>query len=191
MRLPLQPYAVNGVLAGALEGQKAFLDLVRKTSAPTKPEICFLDFTGVKVATTSFLRESVVAYRNHARSHWGYCYPVAANLLPPVREEFEDFMRTRGDVFVICDLDRGGRATRVRLIGQLDGKQLVALRAVVQRGEADAPTLAAEVKEQEQVATTAWNNRLAALASKGLLIEISSGRGKRYRPVLENLAYGA
>lgn len=191
MRMPLQPYAVNGVLAGALDGQRAFLDLVRKTSTPTKPEICFLDFSGVKVATTSFLRESVIAYRNHARSHWSYCYPVAANLVPAVREEFEDFMRARGDVFVICDLDRNARPTHVRLIGQLDGKQLVALQAVVERGETDAPTLAAEIKEQEQVASTAWNNRLAALASKGLLIEISSGRGKRYRPVLENLAYGA
>jgi len=31
---------------------------------------------------------------------------------------------------------------------------------------------------------------LAALATKGLVIELSSGRSKRYRPVLEKLTYG-
>jgi hypothetical protein len=191
MRLTMQPYDPgNGVLAGAIDGQKAFLSLVQETPAVGKPEVCFLDFAGIDVATTSFLRESIVAYRNHARSSWQNIYPVAANLAPRVREELEAFLFSRGDAFVICELDRNEQPKDVQLIGQLDGKQLFALTAVLKMGQTDAPTLAAQFNAHEQVTPTAWNNRLVALAAKGILVEVSSGRSKKYRPVLEGLKYG-
>ena len=37
----------------------------------------------------------------------------------------------------------------------------------------------------ERVGATAWNNRLASLAAKSLVVEILQGRTKKYRPVLE------
>jgi len=37
--------------------------------------------------------------------------------------------------------------------------------------------------ESEGVKQTAWNNRLAALAGLGLVVELSQGRAKRYRPL--------
>lgn len=188
MRLLLEPYASNGVLAGSIDGQKAFIDLVQKTSPVSKPEICFLDFAGVTVATTSFLRDSVVAYRNHARSSWPNVYPVAANLAPRVREELEGFLLSRSDAFVVCTINKHEQFKEPQLIGQIDGKQLVALQAVMKVGETDAPELAA--RGEESVAPTAWNNRLGALVAKGILIEISSGRNKRYKPVLQGLTYG-
>jgi hypothetical protein len=188
MRLPMKLYATDGVLAGSIEGQRAFTDLLQKTPAAPTTEVCFLDFRDVNVATTRFLRDSIVAYRNHARANWPNIYPVAANLEPRVREDLEVILKARGDAFVICCLDQDGRASSVELIGQIDGKQLVALQEVILLGEADAPSLAA--RADEKVAPTAWNNRLGALAAKGILIEISSGRSKRYRPVLEGMQYG-
>jgi hypothetical protein len=189
MYLPLNIYSDSGVLAGSIEGQKVFAALLQKTAMPSTPEVCFLDFARIDVATTSFLRDSVIAYRNHARSTWPSVYPVCANLAPRVKEELHSFLKERGDAFVICARDANGHVSDVELIGQLDGKQGVALRGVLDLGESDAPALRAHVGED--VAATAWNNRLVALTDKGILIEVSTGRNKRYRPVLEGLRYGA
>lgn len=189
MNLPLGIYTDSGVLAGSIEGQKVFADLLQKTVMPAGPEVCFLDFAGISVATTSFLRDSVIAYRNHARSTWPTIYPVCANLAPRVKEELHSFLKERGDAFVICQRGANGHVSDVELIGQIDGKQGVALRGVLDLGESDAPGLRAHVGEE--VAATAWNNRLVALVDKGILIEVSGGRNKRYRPVLKGLLYGA
>lgn len=188
MRFEMQAFAGSGVLAGALHGQKVFARIVAATDTKSDPEIIFLDFSGVAVATTSFLRESVVGYRNYARSHWSNVYPIVANLGPAVREELEQFLVQQGDALAVCKLNRSSEPSDVHVLGRLDGKQDLALRAVVQAGEVDAPTLARTHKDPPS--PTAWNNRLAALASKGLIIESSTGRGKRYRPVLERLRYG-
>jgi hypothetical protein len=37
--------------------------------------------------------------------------------------------------------------------------------------------------ESEGVQQTAWNNRLAGLANLGLIVELSQGRARRYRPL--------
>jgi hypothetical protein len=39
--------------------------------------------------------------------------------------------------------------------------------------------------KSEHVKQTAWNNRLAALSTLGLVIEINQGRAKKYRPLFE------
>ena len=190
MQLLINAYAhQDGVVAGSIEGQKAFRDLLQKTTVPVTPEVCFLDFAGITVATTSFLRDSVVAYRNHARSAWPRIYPVGANLAPRVREELASFLSARNDAFVICTLNADKSVSNVELIGQVDGKQGAALRAVLDLGEADAPGIREHVSEE--VAPTAWNNRLGALVAKGILMEVSGGRNKKYRPVLEGLRYGS
>ena len=188
MHLFLNNYAEDSVLAGSIEGQKAFADLLNRTVIPAKSEPCFLDFIDISVATTSFLRDCVVAYKNHARSSWPTVYPVCANIAPRVREELNSFLHERGDAFVVCALDQDDHVSEVELIGRLDGKQGIALRGILDLGESDAPTLRAHVCED--VAATAWNNRLGALVSKGILIEVSLGRNKRFRPVLEGLRYG-
>lgn len=189
MRLQLHPFAIDGVLAGAIAGQSAFAVLIQKTRAPSSVEVCYLDFSNVAFATISFMRESVVAYRNHARAHWPNLYPVVANVAPVIAEELGDFLSMRNDAMVMCQLLDEAPSDPV-VLGSVDGKQLTALDAVLSLREADAPQLALQFKDAEPISTTAWNNRLAALVAKGLLIEISSGRGKRYRPVLEGLVHG-
>lgn len=190
MRLDLDRYAADCVLAGSVAGKRAFSDLVGRTEVPAKPELCFLDFRNIEVMTSSFLRDSVIAYRNHARSAWPFVYPVAANLAAAVREEFETWLVETGDIFVVCDLAVEDSPSNVTMLGVIDGKQRVALRGVIELGETDVAGLASYIGEQ--VAPTAWNNRLGALVAKGLIVEVTyGGRNKRYRPILEGLKYGA
>ena len=40
--------------------------------------------------------------------------------------------------------------------------------------------------KRKGVQQTAWNNRLAALAAVGLVVEVSAGRTKRYKPLFTN-----
>jgi hypothetical protein len=190
MRFRMKEFASDGILAGSQPGKRAFAALVGMTEVPNKPEVCFLDFDGVSVVTTSFMRDSVIAYRNHSRSAWPRLYPVAANLASAVREEFEIWLAETNDIFVICNLDEAEGPSNVTMLGQIDGKQLVALRGVIDLGETDVSGLAAHVGED--VAPTAWNNRIGSLLAKGLVIEVSNtGRNKRYRPILEGISYGA
>jgi hypothetical protein len=189
MRFAFDPFAADQVLATSQLGKKVFAALAGAIPAPPDPTLLYLDFAHIEVATTSFLRDSVVAFRNHARSHLGTVYPVIANAGAGVREELHEFLRSRGDALVACMLDAQERPSHPEVIGQLDGKQLATLRAVIVAAETDAVELGKEFPAEE-IGTTAWNNRLAALSAKGLLIETSAGRAKRYRPVLENLNYG-
>ena len=179
------PFAKNGTLAGAIPGQHALGELIKKTPAVLKVEICFLDFSGVEIATASFLRESICAFQHYVRTHVPFLYPVAANMSAQTIEEFDSFLRLRNDAFVVCGLNKSDKAVNARLIGLLDGKQRNAFDEVLARKETDAPTLSRD--STEEVSTTAWNNRLSALSAKGILIETSNGRGKCYRPVLEGL----
>ncbi len=94
-------------------------------------------------------------------------YPVAANLAPAVREEFQTWLNQTNDAMVVCDLADDETPSNVAMLGVIDGKQLVALRGVVSLGETDVASLAQHVGED--VAPTAWNNDLVRLVAKGLV----------------------
>ena len=87
---------------------------------------------------------------------------------------------------MLCTLDKKGKPHGPRLVGNLDPKQRITFDLVRERGETDAAALMREYGKNEKVEVkqTAWNNRLAALAGLGLVIEMSEGRTKRYRPLL-------
>jgi hypothetical protein len=44
-----------------------------------------------------------------------------------------------------------------------------------------------ECGTKETVGSTAWNNRLSSLVALGLIIELSYGRTKRYKPLLQGV----
>jgi len=190
MQFDLSKHATDEVLSTAPLGKKVFAEFISQTPSATAPMLVFLNFRGVSTATTSFLREAVVTFRAYAREHLTDIYPVPVNLVADVKEELGLYLRDRGDAMAICELDNEGQASGAEVIGQLDGKLLSTLKAVVAIGETDATTLAQRFAHEDNVGTTTWNNRLATLASKGLLVETSHGRAKRYRAVLEGLAYG-
>lgn len=187
MKFDLMHFARDGVLAGSRPGQEAFLAMLKDTVNPSMPAVVFLDFAGVQVATGSFLRESVVAYRNHVRDHFPMLYPVIANPSQSVVDELTMFLQLCNDAFVVCACDKSDTVRDARILGVVDGKQQDALREVLERVETDAPTLAKTTPDQKP---TVWNNRLSALVAKGLLMEVGNGKTKRYRAVLEGLTHG-
>lgn len=146
-----------------------------------QPELVLLDFDEMEVATASFLRESVVEFRNAVRRRWGNCYPVVANANESIEEELIVLIKASRDVLVLCVVE-DGRPRSPRLIGELEAKQRIALDMVGALGEAGAGELKA-ADSMEGVTQTAWNNGLAALSRLGLLMETSEGRSKRYRPL--------
>lgn len=171
------------VLSGAGPGRQLFGKLVDAARAPSEPEPAYLDFQGVTVATASFLREGVIAFRDYARSTLPLLYPVVANASAPVTEEFEFFLRQRKDAFWACRLTETGTPCDPQLLGELDDAHRLTFALVARLGTATAPRLAAQ--SDEKLAPTAWNNRLSFLAARGLLIERKAGKTKTFTPVLE------
>jgi len=178
------------VLAGALGGKAAFEALLSELSAePGEPETVFVDFAHVEVATASFLRESVLALRDYLRSRRSNHYPIVANANSVVLEELVELLRPRGDAVMTCSLDARNEVSALVPIGILDPKQRQTFELVLKHGETDAGTLMRLYGESEGTKhTTAWNNRLASLATLGLVIEQANGRAKRYRPLLARAA---
>src|SRR3954467_2917398 len=85
------------VLSGATTGRMVLADLLKMTaSEPATITPVLLNFEWVKVATSSFLRESVLAFRDAIRSRRSNFYPVVANVNADVREELEDLLSRRG-----------------------------------------------------------------------------------------------
>ena len=172
------------VLSGAIPGRKLLSELIAATRSMEKPAPAFLDFGQVEVATASFLREAVVGFRDYARQSLPNVYPVVANLLPAVAEELEFFVRARGDALWSCEIDTDDRVVSARLIGELDPAQRSTFEAVIELGAITAPELAVRFASQG-IGPTAWNNRLSALATKGLLVERKQGKSKSFSPLLE------
>lgn len=171
------------MLAGALTGRKVFAKLVDRTSRePNEPEPVFLDFEGVDVATASFLRESVINFRDAVRRRRSNFYPVIANASDDVADELNVLLAPRRDVLMLCAF-KNGKAESPLVLGDLEPKQQLTFELVKQKGETNAAELY-EHHNSDKVEQTAWNNRLAALAGLGLIVELSQGRAKRYRPLL-------
>ena len=177
------------VLSGALRGQGLLAKLLPEVAVePNAPQALFLDFSGIEAATASFLRESVLAFRDLVRNRRSNIYPIIANADEAVREDLAELVKSRGGVLLTCQLAQDGTASDPRVIGDLDPKQQLTFDLVRKRGETDAAELMREHGANEPVGSTAWNNRLSSLVGLGLIIEdMSSGRTKRYRPVLQGV----
>ena len=183
MRFRIRELADTEVLAGALKGRKILGGLLEQVDGRLeRPEPVYLDFGGVEIATASFLRECIVEFRNIMRRRRSNCYPVVANANDSVAEELSILLKGR-DVLVLCSLDDQGTPDSPRLLGNLEPKQRVAFDLVRKLGEADAGELMRSSIDGDGVGQTAWNNRLAALSKLGLVMEMSQGKAKRYRPL--------
>ena len=191
MRIHMSELGNADVLAGAINGRKVLERLLERTEKePPAPEQVFLDFGGVSVATASFLRETVLAYRDTVRRRRSNFYPVVANANQVVEDELKVLVGSDADVLMLCLLDDNDQPHQPRLLGKLDPKQRLTFDLVQKRKETDAAELMREHREAKAVKQTAWNNRLSALANMGLVIELSEGRAKRYRSLLAGATYG-
>src|SRR5207253_696071 len=93
----------HGVLAGSAEGRNFLANMVRKTGGYSiEPEAILLDFTGIEVATSSYLREGVVRLRDMLRSRGSNFYPIVANACDAVMEELTMLLHDHGDSMLAC-----------------------------------------------------------------------------------------
>jgi len=163
---------------------RAFSALREKTAQePLAAEILFLDFNDVQIATASFLRESVINFRDAVRRQHSNFYPVVANANERVFEELKLLIEAKGGAIMTCFLGEVGKPVKSVLLGELDPKQRLTFDLVSKFGQVEASSLARQ--SSEEVKPTAWNNRLTALAGMGLIIEESQGRAKRYKRLFE------
>jgi hypothetical protein len=182
IRISIKDLTGRQVLAGTLNGRKVFAKLLDQIGGDTtEPELVFLDFDGVQVATASFLRETVFSFRDNVRRSRSNFYPVVANANEAVKEELNILAKSDSDVLMLCSLDNSNRPRNPHLAGELDPKQRLTFNLVCSCRETDAAQLMREHGKEEKVKQTAWNNRLAALANLGLICELNQGRTKRYR----------
>jgi hypothetical protein len=173
------------ILAGRLPGRRAFLTALEVLPEFAEPTLVLLDFGGVDLATSSFLSEAVLPLRDHLRLRRHSGYVAVANLKDEVREEIEEMLRRSGDALLTCTIDADGRIVNIQLCGKLEDKLQETFSLVGQKRETTAAQLHEEFRTVDAVGATAWNNRLATLAAKSLVVEILQGRTKKYRPVLE------
>lgn len=181
MRHQLKALSESVVLAGAQAGRRFFAHWVATAARPIQPEIVFLDFAGIETATASFLRESVFGFRDYCRRSATTLYPVLANLNDSIHEEVIFFIEEVKEAVWCCELSEAGNASNVCLLGRgrLDAGQQRALELLEEWGESSAPDLAK--RTGDRVGITAWNNRLASLAEKGLIVENKQGKTKFFR----------
>lgn len=190
MILRLHELANDDVLAGARDGIAMLATLIGVLGHAEDTALAIIDFRDIRVATGSYLRESVLGFRNHCRQRTPPTAVVIANADVVVVDELRSLLSTSGDALVTCDLPTGGAPQHGRVLGSLEEKQRTTLDAVLRLGIADARALHEKFHRTEAIGVTGWNNRLAALAEKGILIEEKEGRTKRYRPVLTEVQYG-
>ena len=184
----LHEFSGERVLAGAMDGAAASLKLIGRLERQHQTTLLFLDFSGIDVATASFLREFLFPVRDWCRGNKTNLYPVIANASAKIRDELVILLGALNEALVICDYSDGSHSNP-RILGQLEEKQRETLKILNKVRISDAPTLARDFK-QHAANPTAWNNRLSALAAKGILIASESGRIKRYQCVLEGLNCG-
>lgn len=193
MNIDMKKVAGSSILAGASNGKNVLAKLLATTiREPLQPEPIFFDFLRVDVATASFLRESVLMFRNVVRSQRSNLYPVIANANSDICDELHELVDgQRSDVLVACSRNELGMVKDVKLIGELEPVQRRTFDLVRELGETDAGELMrAHGTTDRTTRTTAWNNRLASLAFLGLVVEVSEGRTKRYKPLFGDLQYG-
>ena len=185
----MRKVAGSRVLAGAMAGRRDLGKLLELTAEePSAAVPLYVDFRDISAATASYLRESIVAFRSMLRERESSHYPIIANANEVVRDELLELSRTRGDVFLTCELAADGTVSSPALLGELEEKQRLTFRLVQDHGETDAGELMRKYGEHEKIRhATAWNNRLSALASLGLVVETRQGRLKRYRPLLQGV----
>jgi len=182
--LMIKSLTKSDILSGVSLGRRLLAALIEGAPATSAATPVFLDFRGVEVATSSFLRESVLAFRDTCAQSMPQLYPVVVNLNGSVEEELQFFVNERADALWCCDRTEVGKISNPKVLGRfrLEDGQRTALDLVVKLKKASAPMLH---KTDDSIQTTAWNNRLSALSSKRLIVEQREGKVKFFSPVLE------
>lgn len=184
LQVPLIAPNDEPILAGRLNGKRAFLKVLEAIPPLNETSLVIVDFKGADLVTSSFLSEAILSLRDHLRLRRPPAYVVAANLSEKVLEELEEFLGRLGEALLVCTYSREQGVSNAYLVGKLESKLRETFDLISKKGETTAVDLHKESGDSD-IGATAWNNRLSTLTGKSLVMEIPQGRAKKYRTVLE------
>lgn len=179
--LPLRPFIESfPSLTGVARARQLLAKLITWTAETSPKGTLILDFNGVGDASASFLRESILAFRDYARAYQPELFPVLANISDAVREEFNTLLKDRGEAMPGCRLDAAGTPVEPEILGILEPGLSQTLEMIRERGQMTLGdfTAAAAIK------ATTWSNRVASLIKQGFVVPSPEPNKRVYRFVL-------
>lgn len=169
-------------------------------------EVVVLDFSGLAVATGSYLKATVLELllAGAAAAAAGEfkdgerlidplnVYPVVAGLNAEIAEELDVVLRGQQEprcCLQILEEDEGIIASARRL-GPLDPVLVETLDHVAVLGRATASELHQQFPQPRPISVTAWNNRLNDLNARRLLRRVRHGRQWTYCALAREVIHG-
>lgn len=173
-------------LAGASFGSDWFMK-ARDHIDSADPGLHVIDFSEIRLATVSWIRESVLALKKYASTMRPDIFLTVANMTSIVQEEFAIALEATSEIMVSVTLSDSLTIQDPVLMGSLDAALKETLCVIQGHREFDASLLS---RSLTALAPSAANNRLKAIESKGLFKSERRGRTRVYWPILEGLDYG-
>ena len=174
-------------LLGISAGRAAADSLLHALPPSLRAPALLIDMADMQLVTASAARESLLKL-SASVSHAG-ALPVLVNVNQPTLDELRFAAEALKQPVVVGTTDDEGNLRDAFVIGTLEPTQRETLKVVSELGEADAKT-ASQAAKDSAAGVTAWNNRLANLASLRLLQERKMGKTKLYSLTVKGLAYG-
>ena len=165
-------------LTGVARARQLLAKLIVWTADESPKGTLILDFTGIADASASFLRDSILAFRDYVRAYQPDVFPVLANIADTVREEFDTLLKSRNEAMPACRLDDAGKPVEATVIGALEPSLSQTLDMIRERGQVALSELPTDIK------STTWSNRLASLIRQGFVVPIPEPNKRVYRFVL-------
>jgi hypothetical protein len=182
--LPLRDFTADfPSLTGVSRARQLLGKLILWTAERSPKGTLVLDFNDVGDASASFLRESILAFRDYARAYQPELFPVLANITDAVREEFDTLLKARGEAMLGCRLDASGAVVEPEILGLLEQGLKQTLDIIRGRGETTLKDLRGT---SEETKPTTWSNRITSLIRQGFVVPGPSAEPNKrvYRFVL-------
>lgn len=180
--LPLRDLTAGfPALAGVSRARQLLAKLISWTAEESPKGTLLLDFSGVGDASASFLRESILAFRDYARTYQPELFPVLANIHGVVREEFDSLLIDRGEAMPGCTLAADGTPSKPEVLGVLERGLSQTLGVIRAHGKV---TLADLRAADADTRPTTWSNRIASLIRQGFVVPSPEPNRRVYRFVL-------
>lgn len=169
-------------LTGVSRARQLLSKLIAWTARESPKGTLIMDFREVGEASASFLRESILAFRDYVRSYQPELFPVLANISDSVREEFHTLLKDRGEAMPGCHFDATtGTTSDAEVLGALEPGLRQTLDMIRDRGQL---TLADLRETSDETRSTTWSNRVASLIRQGFVVPTPEPNKRIYRFVL-------
>ena len=166
------------VLTGVSRARKLLAALISWSADASPKGTLILDFKDLPDASASFLRESILAFRDYVRAYQPDVFPVVANVSAAVREELDTLLKARREAMLVCLFEAPDRASEPVVLGLLEPGLSQTLEAIRARGQLTLGELPSGTKP------TTWSNRVASLIRQGFVVPSPEPNKRLYRFVL-------